>query len=146
MELALARMLSGLLCNKCVGILCLQSAFTSTNKRTWGRTLTEGKCSSSQSTLVPSGRRRLCSRLSRLASTAPSSKRPSSRSSSRATEARRCQVKHSARALWEMLETLTCPPIPTVLAVPLTSAEHHSPLRKMSCCRNCLGVRWKYLG
>lgn len=122
--LAFPRMLPGLFCNNLVGILCLQSAFMSTNKRTWGRTLTEKRCSSCQSTLARSGRRRPCSKQCKPASTVHSSKRWSSPSSGRATEARWCQVKHPCKgfvATREVLEVLTCYLILTALDVPFPS-------------------------
>lgn len=119
------RMVSGPFCNNLVGILCLQSAFMSTNKQTWGRTLTEKKCSSSQSTLGQRDHPQPCSRLCRPASTARSSKRRSSHSSSRATEERQCQVKHFCKgceASWKVLDIFTRSPVLTVPPVPFTSA------------------------
>lgn len=147
-------MLSGPFCNNLVGILCLQSAFMSTNKQTWGRTSTEKRCSSCPSTLARSGRRQPCSKQCKPASTVHSSKRWSSPSSDRAMEARWCQVKH----LWkgfvasrEVLEVWTWSPALTALDVLFpsgmaTSFEYHLCLCKMSCCRNHLGVRWKNVG
>lgn len=129
--LAFPRMLSGLFCNNIVGILCLQSAFMSTNKRTWGRTLTGKRCSSCRSTLARSGRRRPCSKRCKPASTVHSSKRWSSPSSGRAMEERRCQVKHLCKgvvASREALEVLMCSPVLTALDVLLPSVGWQSAL------------------
>lgn len=148
-------MLSGPFGDNLDGILCLQSAFTSTNKQTWGRTSTEKKCSSSQSTLGPRDHPQPCSRLFRPASTARSSKRPSSRSSSKATEARWCQVKHFCKGVCGPLgsaqnlnpiPSASCPSSPVHVSRVATSLKHHSGLGETSCCRSRPGVGCKAVG